>query len=97
MGSRESMWRMRRRVGWASALSRRRSRRHVRGSRSSRCMNSDNIPSRHNKRRDAPMAKIAEIMELYQMRRQVEDACRAFQSLDRELAKISLRLFLFME
>jgi len=33
---------------------------------------------------------MAKIMELYQMRRQVEDACRAFQSLDRELAKISL-------
>jgi hypothetical protein len=37
------------------------------------------------------MAKIAKIMELYQMRRQVEDACRAFRSLDGELAKISLR------
>jgi len=34
---------------------------------------------------------MAGIMELYQMRREVEDACRAFQSLDRELAKISLR------
>jgi hypothetical protein len=33
---------------------------------------------------------MAKIMELYQMRRQVEDACRAFDSLDRELAKISL-------
>jgi hypothetical protein len=33
---------------------------------------------------------MAKIMELYQMRQQVEDACRAFQSLDRELAKISL-------
>ena len=33
---------------------------------------------------------MAKIMELYQMRLQVEDACRAFQSLDRELAKISL-------
>jgi len=30
------------------------------------------------------------VMEAYQMRRQVEDACRAFQSLDRELAKIRL-------
>jgi hypothetical protein len=37
------------------------------------------------------MAKIAKIMELYQMRRQVEDACRAFRSLDGELAKISLK------
>jgi hypothetical protein len=34
---------------------------------------------------------MAGIMELYQMRREVEDACRAFQSLDRELAKIRLR------
>jgi hypothetical protein len=34
---------------------------------------------------------MAKVMELYQMRRQVEDACRAFRSLDRELAKISLR------
>jgi len=33
---------------------------------------------------------MAKIMELYQMRLQVEDACRAFQSLDRELAKISI-------
>ena len=33
---------------------------------------------------------MAKIMELYQMRLQVEDACRAFQSLDRELAKIRL-------
>ncbi len=36
------------------------------------------------------MAKIAEIMERFQMRLRVEDACRAFQSLDLELAKISL-------
>jgi hypothetical protein len=34
---------------------------------------------------------MAKIMELYQMRQQVEDACRAFRSLDGELAKISLR------
>jgi hypothetical protein len=33
---------------------------------------------------------MAKIMELYQMRREVEDACRAFQSLDGELARISL-------
>ena len=33
---------------------------------------------------------MAKIMELYQMRLQVEDACRAFRSLDRDLAKISL-------
>jgi hypothetical protein len=33
---------------------------------------------------------MAKIMELYQMRQRVEEACRAFQSLDRELAKISL-------
>ena len=37
------------------------------------------------------MAKIAKIMELFQMRLRVEDACRAFRSLDGELAKISLR------
>ena len=37
------------------------------------------------------MAKIAEIMEHFQMRLRVEDACRAFRSLDRELAKITLR------
>ena len=37
------------------------------------------------------MAKIAEIMELYQMRRQIEDACRAFRSLDRDLPKITPR------
>ena len=37
------------------------------------------------------MAKIAEIMELFQMRLRVEDACRAFRSLDRDLAKITLR------
>ena len=30
------------------------------------------------------------VMELYQMRLRVEDALRAFQSLDRELAKITL-------
>jgi hypothetical protein len=36
------------------------------------------------------MAKIAEIMELFQMRLRVEDACRAFRSLDGELAKITL-------
>jgi hypothetical protein len=34
---------------------------------------------------------MADILELYQMRQRVEDACRAFQSLDGELAKISLR------
>jgi len=33
---------------------------------------------------------MANIMELYQMRQRVEDACRAFRSLDSELAKISL-------
>ena len=33
---------------------------------------------------------MAGVMESYQMRRQVEEACRAFQSLDRELAKIRL-------
>ena len=33
---------------------------------------------------------MAGVMELYQMRQRVEDACRAFRSLDRELAKISL-------
>ena len=33
---------------------------------------------------------MAKIMELYQMRLRVEDACRAFRSLDGELAKISL-------
>ena len=33
---------------------------------------------------------MAKIMELYQMRQRVEEACRAFQSLDREVAKISL-------
>ena len=33
---------------------------------------------------------MAKIMELYQMRLRVEEACRAFRSLDRELAKISL-------
>ena len=37
------------------------------------------------------MGKIAEVMELFQMRLRVEDACRAFQSLDGVLAKISLR------
>ena len=37
------------------------------------------------------MAKIAKIMELFQMRLRVEDACRAFRSLDGELAKITLR------
>jgi hypothetical protein len=37
------------------------------------------------------MAKIAGIMELFQMRLRVEDACRAFRSLDRELAKITLK------
>ena len=31
------------------------------------------------------------VMELYQMRLRVEDACRAFQSLDGELAKISVK------
>jgi hypothetical protein len=31
------------------------------------------------------------IMELFEMRRRVEDACRAFSSLDGELAKIRLR------
>ena len=30
------------------------------------------------------------VMELYQMRLRVEEACRAFRSLDRELAKITL-------
>jgi len=34
---------------------------------------------------------MAKIMELYQMRQRVEEACRAIQSLDGELAKISLR------
>ena len=43
------------------------------------------------------MAKIAEIMELYQMRRQVEDACRAFRSLDGELAKNQPQAVPFME
>jgi hypothetical protein len=33
---------------------------------------------------------MANVMELYQMRLRVEDACRAFQSLDRELAKIDV-------
>ena len=33
---------------------------------------------------------MAKIMELYQMRLRVEEACRAFRSLDRELAKINL-------
>ena len=34
---------------------------------------------------------MVDVMELFQMRLRVEDACRAFQSLDRELAKITLR------
>ena len=34
---------------------------------------------------------MVDVMELYQMRMRVEDACRAFQTLDRELAKITLR------
>ena len=33
---------------------------------------------------------MAGVMELYQMRLRVEDACRAFRALDRELAKIRL-------
>ena len=33
---------------------------------------------------------MAKIMELYQMRQRVEEACQAFRSLDRELAKINL-------
>ena len=34
---------------------------------------------------------MAKIMELYQMRQRVEEACRAFQSLDGVLANISLK------